>query len=525
MAGPSVVVRVLGDLSGLSKSMDATAKKGETVTASLKKNFSSMFSTLNATGVLGPFNDVFLALDQSFSTLEEHGNKVASAFQAAGAVAATTGALLTSLGSKDQAAQQQLAQAIDNTGHSWADYQGRVEEAIKSQEHFGNTAAETQNALQVLTQATNDPAKALHLLGLATDLAASKHESLTEASTQLGRAVNGNTRLLKEMGIQVPKVGTAVGDFATQADQASYIVTQLTTKLHGDAAAAADTFTGHIHALTAAFEDQAAVIGQKYGPALTAVGSAVTIISTGYKTYTEIMKAAKTATEAETVAEEGADAAGLPLIATIGLIALAVAALVVIGYEIGTHWNAIWAGIKATVSAVWDWIKTNWPLLLSILLGPIATAAYEIYKHWDAIRAGIEAVWTWLKSEWSQVYHFLVDPIIGAANAIVDAFKAAFNAVADLWNDSIGSLHFDNPLHFFGIGPKSVSVPDIPHLAQGGLITQSGLVFAHAGEAITPMDKSFGPAINIENAQFNEPVDLDLLIKRVEFALSAGLPV
>ena len=518
MAGPSVVVRVLGDLTGLSKSLDQTQKKGAAVSASLKKGFGTVFSTLNATGVLGPFQDAFMALDQGFGDLEERGHRVATAFQVAGGVAATTGALLTRLGSEDQQEQQQLAQAIDNTGHSWADYQGRVEAAVKSQERFGDTSAETEGALQVLTQATNDPTKAMSLLGLATDLAASKHESLSEASTQLARILNGNTRTLKEFGIEMPKVGKAAGDFATQADEVNSAVTQLTDKLHGQAAAAADTFTGHIHALTAAMEDQAAKIGQKYGPALTAVGSAVTVLSTGFKTYQSIMESVRAAqeaqtavTEAQTVATEGltaaeieADIAGAPIeLIVLGIVA-AVAAMVAIGYEIGTHWKAIWGGIKDAVSAVWDWVKTNWPLLIGIILGPIGIIASQIYEHWTAIKEGV----------------------VELADAIVAAFKSAFNAVASLWNDSLGALSFKIPGWVPVLGGDKFSVPQIPHLAQGGLITQTGLIYAHAGEAITPAPAGIGgPAVNIENAQFNDPVDLDLLIKRVEFALSAGLPV
>jgi hypothetical protein len=374
---------------------------------------------------------------------------------------------------------------------------------------------------------------------LATDLAAAKHESLTAASTQLARAVNGSTRLLKEFGITVPKVGTKVGDFATKTDQANYIVAELSSRLHGEASAAANTFMGHIHALTAVIEDHAAAIGQKWGPALTGIGSAVTVVSTAYKTYESILARAKAAQEAQTVvteeqtvategltvAETAADGAGAPIALIVIGIAAAVAALALAAYEVYRHWKTIWGGIKDAVSAVWDWIKHNWPLLVGIILGPIGIIASQIYMHWDTIKSTFIDAFEAIKAYVLGLPAWFGRLFTNVGTAIVDALKAAFNAVAGLWNHSVGSLSFKVPGWVPFVGGDKFSVPQIPHLAQGGLITQTGFVYAHAGEAITPANKALGPAVHIEHAQFNEPVDLDLLIKRVEFALTAGLPV
>jgi hypothetical protein len=119
------------------------------------------------------------------------------------------------------------------------------------------------------------------------------------------------------------------------------------------------------------------------------------------------------------------------------------------------------------------------------------------------------------------------DIIGGIGSAIKTAFVDAFNGIATAWNNTVGSLSFDVPSWVPLLGGKGWDVPDIPTLAQGGLITQTGIVFAHAGEVISPIDKvpGRGPAMHIEHATFNEPVDVDLLSKHLEFALSAGLPI
>ena len=132
MAGPSIVVRVLGDLAGLNRAMSSSATKAESTSKQIHASFTSMFGALNATGVLGPLGYVFDQIDQGFSQIEEHGQKLTGVLMGLGVAGAAVGAELTSLGSADQAAQQQLAQAIANTGAAWSDYRGQVEEDRKS---------------------------------------------------------------------------------------------------------------------------------------------------------------------------------------------------------------------------------------------------------------------------------------------------------------------------------------------------------------------------------------------------------
>ena len=105
----------------------------------------------------------------------------------------------------------------------------------------------------------------------------------------------------------------------------------------------------------------------------------------------------------------------------------------------------------------------------------------------------------------------------GMWDGILSAFKGIINRVIDVWND----LHFTLPhVDILGvhIGGESIGVPHIPHLAQGGLITQTGLVYAHAGEAITPIEKAGrlgGPAVQIQNATFSSDIDVDAFMRRV----------
>ncbi|WP_241831217.1 phage tail tape measure protein [Parafrankia soli] len=213
----------------------------------------------------------------------------------------------------------------------------------------------------------------------------------------------------------------------------------------------------------------------------------------------------------------------------IGLVVLAVAGLVagiVLLYKnsetarniINAAFNGIWTAIQF----VYNWVRDNWPLLLTILTGPIGLAVSQIITHWDSIRNGISAVFGWIRDNWQLVLSILTGPI-GAAviqivthwdkiksagvavlnwfkelpgnltsalssigQIILSPFKAAFNGVARAWNNSVGKVGFSVPGWVPGLGGKSWSIPDIPLLETGGVVTRTGLALIHRNETVLP---------------------------------------
>jgi hypothetical protein len=78
------------------------------------------------------------------------------------------------------------------------------------------------------------------------------------------------------------------------------------------------------------------------------------------------------------------------------------------------------------------------------------------------------------------------------ADVITAPFKAAFKAVAGLWNNTVGKLSFTVPNWVPGIGGKGFDVPDIPMLAEGGIVTSPTLAMIGEGrgpEAVIPLSK------------------------------------
>lgn len=173
----------------------------------------------------------------------------------------------------------------------------------------------------------------------------------------------------------------------------------------------------------------------------------------------------------------------------IGLIILAIVALVAAIVILWQHsetfrdivsaafewvWNAIKAG--------WEWVKDNWPLLLGILTGPIGLAVLAIVTYWDEIVSFVKGL-----------PGRIADAADGMWDGITDAFKDALNWIIDQWNDfslTIGG----GSIAGVDIPSVTLSTPNIPRLHSGGRVPgspgQDVLTLLQAGETVTSAARS-----------------------------------
>ena len=206
--------------------------------------------------------------------LGEHGMSMGKKFMAAGGMMAGLGTGLMLMGSADKQATDQLAQAIGNTGEAFSQFKEEVEVAIHAQENYGHSAVDTQEALRKMTQATDDPKKAFEMLGLASNLAAAQHITLSEAADKLDKILAGKGgRTLALYGIAASKTGDSVKDAEVNIDA-------LSKKIDGQADASVDNFAAKFTILRVKVTDAAAVFGNTFGGALTAAGGAATLLGT-----------------------------------------------------------------------------------------------------------------------------------------------------------------------------------------------------------------------------------------------------
>jgi len=164
---------------------------------------------------------------------------------------------------------------------------------------------------------------------------------------------------------------------------------------------------------------------------------------------------------------------------------------------VGLVTAAQWAWNAAQLASPLTWIILAIGALIAIIV-LIATKTDWFQKAWSAawgwIKDAAKNVWDWFGSK--------VDWIAGVfgriGEAIRNAFKGAFNFVADIWNNTIGRLSFDIPGWVPIIGGKHFSVAKIPKFHTGGTVPGAPgsemLAVLQAGETVIPANRSGGGA-------------------------------
>lgn len=142
--------------------------------------------------------------------------------------------------------------------------------------------------------------------------------------------------------------------------------------------------------------------------------------------------------------------------------------------------KAVWNGIKIAVVSVGNAIAAAWKWLSA-----------RISDFGNFVGRIVGKVINFFKSIPSKVKAFFSS----IPEAIKAPFRAGFNAIAGLWNNTVGRISFTIPSWIPVVGGKQFSVPKIPTLAEGGIIKATpGGVLALVGEggqdeAVIPLDR------------------------------------
>jgi hypothetical protein len=270
VASKSLSFVLTGIDQSASSTLGAVGLKGSNTADKISGAFSKMGSALG-----GEFAELGESIGGVFESMGEEGAGMGTKLAAAGAAVTGLGAILTNMGSSDKQAQDQLKQAVENTGASWSDYSEEVEKTIGKEENYAHSATDTQTALRTLTTSTGDTKKAIDDMSVVTDLAAAKHESLADAATAVSKILSGTgAKTLSQYGITM----ATAGDKTANAQDA---LDQLSKKLDGQADASMDNWSAKVDVAKTKLEDFAAKIGEKVGPALTAAGPVLLAVGVG----------------------------------------------------------------------------------------------------------------------------------------------------------------------------------------------------------------------------------------------------
>ena len=303
-----------------------------------------------------------------------------------------------------------------------------------------------------LVKASKDTQK-IKASQLAADLAQRKYNAAVDKygahSTQAKQAMLANQRAQIALGKATK--GTIPQLTASQKAQATYALVLKDTKdAQGDFQRTSNSLANRQRVLKAQYADITAQLGQKLLPVLQWLANNLPVVAAAVGVLT-------TAVIAYKVASIAAAVAGTAMNASILLIPIAIAAVVagvVILYK-------KWGWFHDAVNTTFDWIKSHWPLLVSILLGPFGIAVVAIIKNFDKIKRAASSVWGAIKTAFSKIkgfvsHIFTTDFVGGIGRGIADWLNA-HTPFGDTINLGFKKIH-------------------IPALAAGGTLTTPGSV-------------------------------------------------
>lgn len=400
---------------------------------------------------------------KEFAQLEGVGAKAnyaikKAAVPAAAALAGVGAALFdaTKGAMEDAAAQELLAKTIRNNtkatdaqiaaNEDWISTQGKL---------LGVTDDELRPVLAKLTTQTKSVAEAQKGAALAMDIAAATGKPLSSVADALAKAYGGNTKALA-------KLSPELRDMIKDGMSAEEAMAKLGQTFGGAAATQANTAQGQFKRLSLSLSETKESIGaallpivEKVLPYLAKLGDWA---SNNTKTFLIIA----------------------------GAISGIAAAVLLVNGAIAA-WTAITTAATAVQAAFNAVLALNPITLIVIALAALVAGLVVAYKKFETFRNIVDGVFRFIKG----AVEGSISLIRGYFEGLLGFYKGIFNGIATLWNNTFGKLSFKVPSWVPGIGGKGFDVPNIPMLAQGGIVNSPtlALIGEKGPEAVVPLDR------------------------------------
>jgi hypothetical protein len=376
---------------------------------------------------------------KEFSQLDGAAEKTKFAFKkalipATAAVAGLGAALFdaTKGAIEDAAAQDQLANNLRRAT-------GATEQQIAANEDWisstgsllGVTDTELRPVLAKLAKATGSVTKAQQYANAAMDIAASTSKPLATVTDAITKAMGGNLGALAKLAPEYRQMIKDGADFET-------VMSLIADTTGGAATEAANTAQGQFKRLGVALDETKESVGAALLPAIQAVLPYLTKFGDWAAKHPGII---------------------LAVVAAFGLLA-------------------------ASIMAVNLAMSLNPVSLIVIGIVALGAALVVAYNKFETFRNIVNAVFDGIKFGFNILKIYFT--------TILGIYKTIFNGIASLWNNSIGKLSFKFPSFVPGFGGKGFDVPNIPMLADGGIVRSATLaVIGEAGpEAVVPLNRA-----------------------------------
>lgn len=226
MAGNSIVVNVLAKVKGLD---DVDAMKSKLTGLEKSKGFQSAVLGVGIAAGMAAWKALGMSVSAAVGWMQD-------AVQAA---------------ADDEVSQRRLYSAIAANVEAWDGNREAIEEVITARTELGFADDELRDSLTKLVAITGNVNEALDIQQSAMDIARMKGITLAGASDSVARALNGEGRALRDIGIDIR-------DYASDAE----ILAAIQEKAGGQALEWADTAQGSFVTLQITVDELQESVGQ-----------------------------------------------------------------------------------------------------------------------------------------------------------------------------------------------------------------------------------------------------------------------
>jgi len=320
---------------------------------------------------------------------------------------------------------------------------------------YGVADDDLRPSMAKLSRATGSVAESQKAAQLAMDISAATGKDLGSVSDALAKAYGGNLKALQKLS---PELREMISDGASLDE----VMANLGDTFGGAASKQANTAQGQMKRLALSISETKESIGAALIPIIE-------------KLLPYLQQFGQWASQNTT--------AFLVIAGVIGGIAAAI-----IGINTAmTIWSATTKAFTAVQAAFNAVMAMNPITLMVIAIAALVAGLILAYQKFEGFRNIVDSVFSFIKKGVKAG----IDGITSYLQFVLGIYKGIFNGIASLWNNTFGKLSFKVPGWVPGIGGKGFDVPDIPMLADGGIVTRPTLaLIGEAGaEAVIPLSK------------------------------------
>ena len=376
---------------------------------------------------------------KSFANISAEMKKIGTVMLGVGGSITAGFALSIKEAEEDRVAVAGLSNTLANVGTNFANVKDRINEVIDASSAMTNYSKNEQTAaLQKLIGFTGDYNTALSALPVVLDLAAYAHIDLEQSAKLVGDSMDGNSTRLKSMyGIDIPKTVDGLDALSAIED-----------KVKGSAVAVADPLT----VMTNNFKEMAAQVGEVLLPVLKSI---VDFIIPIIRQVQEWISQHEALTKVLIIG-----------IAILGVVLTVLGGLLMILPTIISGVVAFGIAINVAMGPVG---------LITLAIIALIAAGVLIYENWSSISSFFSGLWNNIVS----TFRYGINQILSFAENMANGFVTAVNTIISALN----SIQVTIPSWVPGLGGRSfgVNIPfvwrvNIPRLAEGGNLVSGGSV-------------------------------------------------